>query len=96
MTQSVPATIAQFLSIADCADRRQLAPTEVARLRAGPYRVDGRKRRPNAAGATWGVRAAAVRREIAEFHYPVQRGAIATCAECSGWDGPRCVGLVTQ
>ncbi|MGW5173180.1 hypothetical protein ACWERY_02280 [Streptomyces sp. NPDC004082] len=87
-------TIAQLLNIADRADRGPLKPAEVERLREGIYRFDARRRTNPAVG--WGNRAAALRRKIAELHYPVQRGPIAACAECSGWNGRRCVGLVTQ
>lgn len=85
-------TIAQLLNIADRADRGALQPAEVARLREGIRRLD--RRRSNR-GAVWGKKAAALRRALAELHYPVQRGTIAACAECSGWNGRRCTGLVT-
>lgn len=88
-------TIAQLRNLADRADRGQLTPAEVARLRAGIDRFDQRGRRVNPAAA-WGTKVAALRRRLAELHYPVQRGSIAACAECSGWNGRRCVGLVTQ
>ena len=87
-------TIAQLLNIADRADRGPLRPAEVARLREGITRF-GTRRRSNTS-ATWGARAAALRRKLTDLHYPVQRGSIAACAECSGWNGRRCVGLVTQ
>jgi hypothetical protein len=86
-------TIAQLLNIADRADRGPLKPAEVARLREGIAHMG--RRRPNPAAA-WGTRAAALRRALAELHYPVQRGPIAACAECSGWNGRRCTGLVTE
>lgn len=86
-------TIAQLLNIADRADRGPLQPAEVARLREGIARFGSRRGHPAAA---WGTRAAALRRKLHDLHYPVQRGPIAACAECSGWNGRRCVGLVTQ
>lgn len=85
-------TVAQLLNIADRADRGPLRPAEVARLREGITRLS--QRRTNHAAA-WGARAAALRRKLADLHYPVQRGSIAACAECSGWNGRHCTGLVT-
>lgn len=89
-----PPTIAQLRNIADRADRGPLTPAEVARLRQGIDRIDGR--RTGNKPAVWGLKVAALRRRLAELHFPVQRGPIAACAECSGWNGRRCVGLVTQ
>jgi hypothetical protein len=86
-------TIAQLLNIADRADRGPLQPAEVARLREGIARFSSRRR--SNTGSAWGARAAALRRKLTGLHYPVQRGSIAACAECSGWNGKRCVGLVT-
>ncbi|MFE0134501.1 hypothetical protein ACFWY6_23510 [Streptomyces sp. NPDC059037] len=86
-------TIAQLRNIADRADRGQLAPAEVARLRQG---IDRFSRRTNTNAAGWANKTRALRRRLTELHYPVQRGSIAACAECSGWNGRRCVGLVTQ
>ncbi|QCX81202.1 hypothetical protein C9F11_38095 [Streptomyces sp. YIM 121038] len=92
-----PPTIEQLRNIADRADRGPLAPSEVARLREGINRFD---RRPDQAravqpAAVWARKAAALRRRLTAIHHPVQRGPIAACAECSGWNGRRCTGLVT-
>lgn len=86
-------TVAQLLNIADRADRGPLRPAEVARLREGITRLAAHRRHNPT--ATWGRRAAALRRKLAALHHPVQRGSIAACAECSGWNGRRCTGLVT-
>jgi hypothetical protein len=86
-------TIAQLLNIADRADRGPLKPAEVARLRDGITRLSSRRRNT---ASVWGGRVSAFRRKIADLHYPVQRGSIAACAECSGWNGRSCTGLVTQ
>ncbi|MFF2383785.1 hypothetical protein [Streptomyces sp. NPDC058108] len=32
---------------------------------------------------------------VRKLHQPMQRGAITTCRECSGWDGHRCRGVVS-
>ena len=85
-------TIAQLRNLADRADRGSLSPEEVNRLRAGIDRFARRK----SAGTAWGNRVRALQRRLAANHYPVQRGSIAACAECSGWNGTRCTGLVTQ
>jgi hypothetical protein len=86
-------TITQLLNLADRADRGPLRPAEVARLREGITHLAARRRHnPTAA---WGRRTAALRRKLTALHHPVQRGSIAACAECSGWNGRRCTGLVT-
>ncbi|MEV8474877.1 hypothetical protein [Streptomyces sp. NPDC051173] len=36
-----------------------------------------------------------LRRALARLHRPVIRGGAEACAECSGWDGHRCRGLLT-
>lgn len=87
-------TIAQLRNLADRADRGQLAPAEVARLRKGIDRFGRRNGRGG--GAAWANKVRALRRRLADLHHPVQRGSIAVCAECSGWNGHRCTGLVTQ
>lgn len=88
-----PPTVQQLRNIADRADRGPLQPAEVARLRAGIDRFDRRRGNP---ASRWVAKAGVLRRRLTELHYPVQRGPIAACAECSGWNGIRCVGLVTQ
>lgn len=88
-----PPTIAQLRVLANRAARQPLNHLEVARLHAGIDRFDGRRANP---AAVWGRKVDALRRRLTALHYPVQRGPIAACAECSGWNGRRCVGLVTE
>lgn len=88
-----PATIEQIRVLLARAYRGPLRPEEVTRLREGIDRLAARPRHNHA--TAWANRARALRRKLTELHYPVQRGSIAACAECSGWNGRRCVGLVT-
>lgn len=89
-----PPTIEQLRVIVARAYRGPLSPEEVARLAHGIDRLASRPRLNYA--ASWATRLHTVRRKLHELHYPIQRGSIAACAECSGWNGRRCVGLVTQ
>jgi hypothetical protein len=34
-------------------------------------------------------------RRVRELHQPMLRGALTVCRECSGWDGTRCLGVLT-
>lgn len=86
-----PVTVVQLRNLAARAHRGPLTPDEAARLTAGVDRFTARR----SPAIRWANRAAALRRKIAALHHPVQRGSIAACAECSGWNGRRCVGLVT-
>lgn len=90
---SRPPTLAQLRNIADRADRGPLTPAEVDRLREGIARMDGRGR---SKGSAWGVRVAAFRRRLHLMHAPMIRGGVQICAHCSGWNGTRCQGLVTD
>ncbi|WP_030917401.1 hypothetical protein [Streptomyces sp. NRRL B-24720] len=94
MNRKATPTIAQLRNIADRADRGALQPAEVTRLRAGIDKFAAAGRR-SGVGASWGNRVRALQRRLAVIHQPVQRGAIAVCGECSGWNGTRCLGLVT-
>lgn len=87
-------TIDQLRNLVARAYRGPLRPEEVARLGEGLDRLAARPRHNRA--VSWANRANALRRKLTELHFPVQRGSIAACAECSGWNGRRCVGLVTQ
>lgn len=88
-------SIEQLRNITDRAYRGQLRPEEVARLRAGIDQLAARRlARPGT--APWARRLHTLRRKLAELHYPVQHERIAACAECSGWNGRRCTGLITQ
>jgi len=89
-----PPTIAQLRNIADRADRGQLSPAEVSRLRQGIDRFDGRRLRNPAVG--WSNKVAALRRQLRTLHAPMARGGVQICTNCSGWNGVRCLGLVTE
>lgn len=86
-------TIAQLRNLADRADRGRLTPAEVARLRAGISRLE--RPRTNR-GASWSARVRDLRRKLRTLHSPMVRGGIQICTSCSGWNGVRCVGLVTE
>ena len=88
-----PPTIDQLRNIADRADRGQLTAAEVARLREGISRFD--RPRTNR-GASWALRIRGLRRRLHTLHAPMVRGGIQICAACSGWNGVRCLGLVTE
>lgn len=89
-----PPTLAQLRNIADRADRGPLTPAEVARLREGIARFDGRRTaRPHVA---WVNRVRSLRQRLHALHAPMVRGGIRICAHCSGWNGTRCQGLVTE
>lgn len=88
-----PPTIAQLRNLADRADRGPLQPGEVARLRDGINHLD--RPRTNR-GASWSSRVRALRRQLHTLHAPVTRGGIQVCGHCSGWNGTRCLGLVTE
>ena len=88
-----PPTIAQIRILANRAGRQPLTHAEMARLHAGIDRFD--RRRPNP-GLAWGKRIAVLRRRLHALHAPIVRGGIQICAHCSGWNGLRCQGLVTE
>jgi hypothetical protein len=90
-----PPTVDQLRNITDRAYRGPLHPDEIARLRQGIDRLAAR-RTIRTGAASWANRLHALRRRLAELHYPVQHGDIAACAECSGWNGRRCTGLIAQ
>lgn len=91
---SRPPTIDQLRIIADRADRGPLKPAEVARLREGLIRLDGR-RNSNPA-VRWANKVGALRRRLHALHAPMIRGGVQICTNCSGWNGTRCLGLVTE
>ncbi|MCW7941639.1 hypothetical protein AAW14_06230 [Streptomyces hygroscopicus] len=89
-------TIAQLRNLADRADRGQLTPAEVARLRAGIDRFAAEhKPAPPPRIGTAGRRLKNLKQRLLRLHAPMIRGGIEICRECSGWDGFRCRGLVT-
>ena len=90
---SRPPTLAQLRNIADRADRGPLTPAEFARLRQGIAQFD--RPRTNR-GVSWATRVRALRRRLHLLHAPMVRGGVQICAHCSGWNGVRCVGLVTE
>ncbi|MDQ0792026.1 hypothetical protein [Streptomyces sp. B1I3] len=92
MSRTKAPTIAQLHNLADRADRGPLRPEEVSRLRAGIDRFAVTRK---GVGTAWGNRVRALQRRLEAIHRPVQRGSMAVCSECSGWNGVRCLGLVT-
>ena len=89
-----PPTIAQLRNLADRADRGQLSPAEVSRLRQGIDHLG--QRRPKNPAIGWSNRVAALRRKLHLLHAPMTRGGVQICTNCSGWNGVRCLGLVTE
>ncbi|UPZ27694.1 hypothetical protein MUK60_07580 [Streptomyces sp. LRE541] len=92
----VPPTADQLRVIADRAHKGPLATAEILRLREGIDRLaeagahSRRSRRRTASG-----RLRALRRRLRALHAPMIRGGVEICSECSGWNGIRCLGLVT-
>ncbi len=93
-TVTRPPTFAQLRNLADRAENGPLTPAEAARLRAGITAYDLRRRTNR--GAAWGNRVANLRRQLRQLHAPLLRGGIQVCTTCSGWNGVRCLGLVTE
>ena len=91
MTTAV--TVDQLRNLADRADRGPLKPAEVARLREGIAHLD--RPRPNR-GASWSGKVRGLRRRLHTLHAPIARGGVQICAHCSGWNGSRCIGLLTE
>lgn len=89
-----PPTLAQLRNLADRAERGPLTPAEAARLRAGITAYDAR--RAINRGASWSNRVRHLRRQLHQLHAPLLRGGIQVCTVCSGWNGVRCTGLVTE
>lgn len=44
----------------------------------------------------WVNKIRALRRKLHGLHAPMLRGGIQICTGCSGWNGRRCLGLVTE
>lgn len=89
-----PPTIDQLRNITDRAHNGPLRPEEAARLRLGIERLAARPR--TNPGASWAGRVRSLRRKLLALHEPMQRGGIPICTSCSGWNGTRCLGLVTE
>lgn len=91
MTRRPGPSLAQMRVLVDRAERGPLSAVEARWFRQGlQYR---RVWRQDGADPTGAVR---LRRALAALHRPVLRGGVEVCAECSGWDGNRCRGLVTE
>lgn len=86
-------TIAQLRNLADRAARKPLAPAEVQRLHEGIARLERPRANP---GAAWSGKVRGLRRQLHTLHAPMVRGGIQICTSCSGWNGIRCLGLVTE
>jgi hypothetical protein len=89
-----PPTLDQLRNLADRAERGPLTPAEAGRLREGLDRIDAKLRTNR--GASWGGRVRGLRRKLHTLHAPMICGGIQICAHCSGWNGTRCQGLVTE
>ncbi len=91
---SRPPTVNQLRNLADRADRGPLQPAEVARLREGIDHLATEKtvRQPSRPAAN---RLRRLRQRLRYLHAPLERGGIEICGHCSGWNGTRCLGLVT-
>ncbi|GAA1065263.1 hypothetical protein [Streptomyces asiaticus] len=82
----------QLLVLVDRAERGPLRPVEAGRLREGIAALVFARRE-----AVLGRRQSeTVRRALGRLHRPVLRGGVEVCVECSGWNGVRCLGLVTE
>lgn len=89
-----PPTVEQLRNITDRAYNGPLQPAEIIRLRAGIDRLAARPRTNPA--TSWSNRVGGLRRKLHTLHAPMHRGGIQICASCSGWNGTRCLGLVTE
>ncbi|MCC3766022.1 hypothetical protein [Streptomyces sp. UNOC14_S4] len=93
-------TVEQLLVLANRAERPGgLTASEADRLRRGVQALASRpaERRPRSSRGPQ-QRAAEARRlrtALARLHWPLLRGGIEVCAECSNWDGQLCRGLLT-
>ncbi|MEV2203705.1 hypothetical protein AB0E11_27615 [Streptomyces fradiae] len=84
-------TIEQLLILANRAEDGPLTPAEAARLREGLAAWADRH-----ANRGWPTKAGALRRSLHQLHAPLLRGGIQVCTHCSGWNGFRCLGLVSE
>lgn len=89
-----PPTIEQLRILANRAARGPLNHAEVARMHAGIDRLVRPRR--SATAARWGLKIANLRRRLHALHAPMVRGGMQICTSCSGWNGVRCLGLVTE
>jgi hypothetical protein len=89
-----PPTVDQLRNLADRADRGPLRPVEVTRLRQGIDRLADRPR--TNPGASWANRVRNLRQRLHTLHAPTVRGGVQICAHCSGWNGTRVLGLLTE
>jgi len=93
---SRPPTLAQLRNLADRAERGPLTPAEAARLRTGIDAHDARRRGYTQSRGGWANKVRHLRRQLHQLHAPLLRGGIQICTACSGWNGLRCLGLVTE
>ncbi|MFE9003152.1 hypothetical protein ACFYOY_13565 [Streptomyces sp. NPDC007875] len=91
MTWRPGPSLAQMRVLVDRAERQPLTAVEARWFRQGlEYR---RVWRQDGADPTGMFQ---LRRALAALHRPVLRAGVEVCGECSGWDGKRCRGLVTE
>lgn len=105
---SRPPTIDQLRNLADRAARGPLTPDEIARLRDGINQLEhaeaelrdwAERDSMDAAAGSYAGRAEAVEARVKaalDLHQSMERGPFTICAHCSGWDGRRCLGVVTE
>ncbi|MEU7240270.1 hypothetical protein [Streptomyces sparsogenes] len=84
MTRRPGPSLAQMRVLVDRAECGPLSAAEARWFRQG---LEWRE--------TW-RRSHRLRHVLAALHRPLLRGGIEVCAECSGWDGRRCRGLLTE
>lgn len=87
MTWRPGPSLAQMRVLVDRAERGRLSAAEARWFRQG---LERRQARPSRAGLVQ------LRGRLAALHRPMLRGGVEVCAECSGWDGRRCRGLVIE
>jgi hypothetical protein len=72
---------------------------ELAEAREQLRLVDGMRRQDldsAAAAIQRAEHAEAALARVRDLHQPMQRGPFTICGHCSGWDGRRCLGVVTD
>ncbi|MGW7597278.1 hypothetical protein [Streptomyces antimycoticus] len=87
MTWRPGPSLAQMRVLVDRAERGPLSAVEARWFRRGLEWRRSWQRDRSAVG---------LRRALGALHRPVARGGVEVCGECSGWDGKRCRGLVTE
>ncbi|WP_405536965.1 hypothetical protein [Streptomyces antimycoticus] len=91
MTWRPGPSLAQMRVLVDRAERGPLSAVEARWFRQG---LEWRQSWQRGSRSEPGL--GQLRRRLAALHRPMPRGGIEVCTECSGWDGSRCRGLVTE